>query len=79
MHTTDNCTTDSIIGGIGYPFYVGSLWYYDRKGSEGFPLTGGCVLGLGAALLWTSSGFIQFAYPEEKDKAAVSSPSASFL
>ncbi|KAL2211522.1 hypothetical protein CC79DRAFT_1363819 [Sarocladium strictum] len=59
-----------ILGGIGYPFYLGSLWYYDRVGNEAFPLTGGCVLGLCAALLWTSSGFIQFAYPEEKDKAA---------
>jgi len=28
----------SAIGAIGYPFYVGSLWYYDRGGSEAFPL-----------------------------------------
>ncbi|XXH05712.1 hypothetical protein Hte_012147 [Hypoxylon texense] len=57
------------IGGIGYPFYVGSLWYYDRIGNEAFPLFGGALLGFCAALLWTSSGFIQFAYAEEKDKA----------
>lgn len=31
----------------------------------------GAVLGICAALLWTTSGFIQFAYPEEKNKASV--------
>ena len=31
----------------------------------------GAILGVCAALLWTASGFIQFAYPEEKDKASV--------
>ena len=60
-----------ILGGIGYPLYVGSLWYYDRVGGQAFPLTAGSILGICAALLWTSSGFIQFAYPEEKDKAMV--------
>ncbi|CAG7917678.1 unnamed protein product [Penicillium olsonii] len=57
-----------IIGGICYPLYVGSLWYYDRIGGQEFPLTAGALLGIGAALLWTSSGFIQFAYPEEDQK-----------
>ncbi|CAH0033149.1 unnamed protein product [Clonostachys rhizophaga] len=57
------------LGAIGYPFYVGSLWYYDRGGSLVFPLFSGALLGICAALFWTSSGFIQFAYAEEKDKA----------
>ncbi|KAL4882103.1 MFS general substrate transporter [Aspergillus karnatakaensis] len=57
-----------ILGGIGYPIYVGSLWYYDRVGGQAFPLTGGAILGVCAGLLWTASGFIQFAYPEEHDK-----------
>ncbi|KAK5124766.1 hypothetical protein LTR85_001479 [Meristemomyces frigidus] len=57
------------IGALGYPLYVGSLWYYDRIGVEAFPLFAGAFLGFTAALLWTSSGFIQFAYAEEKDKA----------
>lgn len=34
-------------------------------------MTAGAILGLSAALLWTASGYIQFAYPEEKNKAAV--------
>ncbi|KAF4961810.1 hypothetical protein FSARC_10068 [Fusarium sarcochroum] len=58
-----------VLGGIGYPLYVASLWYYDRVGGQAFPLTSGAILGLCAALLWTASGFIQFAYAEEKDKA----------
>ncbi|KAJ9145453.1 Membrane transporter protein [Pleurostoma richardsiae] len=56
-------------GALGYPFYVGSLWYYDRIGHQAFPLFAGAFLGLTAAMLWTASGFIQFAYAEEKDKA----------
>lgn len=58
------------LGAIGYPIYLGGLWYYDRTGHASFPLAGGAILGVTAALLWTSSGYIQFAYAEEKDKAA---------
>ncbi|EXJ88145.1 hypothetical protein A1O1_05073 [Capronia coronata CBS 617.96] len=57
------------IGAVGYPLYVASLWYYDRVGNEAFPLAAGAILGFCAALLWTASGFIQFAYPTETDKA----------
>ncbi|KAH8699180.1 membrane transporter [Talaromyces proteolyticus] len=56
------------IGAFGYPFYVSGLWYYDARGQEWYPLLGGVVIGLCAGLLWTVSGFIQFAYAEEKDK-----------
>jgi hypothetical protein len=31
----------------------------------------GALLGVTAGLLWTSAGFIQFAYAEEQDKAKV--------
>ncbi|RFU33869.1 hypothetical protein B7463_g2471, partial [Scytalidium lignicola] len=58
-----------MIGGLGYPLYAGSLWAYGEGVSDGFPLFSGAFLGFSAALLWTSSGFIQFAYAEEKDKA----------
>ncbi|PLB47354.1 MFS general substrate transporter [Aspergillus steynii IBT 23096] len=59
----------AVIGAIGYPVYVGSLWYYDRAGGQVFPLLAAALLGICAGLLWTTSGCIQFAYPEEKDKA----------
>ncbi|GME47572.1 putative membrane transporter protein [Neofusicoccum parvum] len=58
-----------LIGSIGYPLYAGSLWYYDRTGHQWFPLLAGFILGFCAACLWTSSGFIQFAYAEESEKA----------
>lgn len=61
-----------LIGSIGYPLYAGSLWYYDRTGHQWFPLLGGFILGFCAACLWTTSGFIQFAYAEESEKAMVS-------
>ncbi|OKP11996.1 hypothetical protein PENSUB_2459 [Penicillium subrubescens] len=56
------------IGAIGYPFYISSLWYYDATGHDWFPLTAGILGGFGAGLLWTVSGFIQFAYAAEADK-----------
>ena len=30
----------SAFGALGYPFYVGSMWYYDRIGHQAFPLFG---------------------------------------
>ncbi|KAJ6140022.1 membrane transporter [Penicillium samsonianum] len=56
------------IGCLGYPIYVASLWYYDATGNQWFPLMAGVLGGAGAGLLWTVSGFIQFAYASEADK-----------
>ncbi|KAF3484377.1 uncharacterized protein GIQ15_03701 [Arthroderma uncinatum] len=58
-----------MIGSIGYPLYVAGLWYYDRTGHSWFPLFSGAVLGSLCGPLWTAAAFIQFAYPQEKDKA----------
>ncbi|KPI45554.1 uncharacterized protein AB675_812 [Cyphellophora attinorum] len=57
-----------LIGCFGYPFYATGLWYFDAKGHQWYPLLGGAILGITAGLLWTAANFIQFAYPEEKDK-----------
>ena len=46
------------VGAFGYPFYVSGLWYYDAQGNEWYPLLGGAVLGITAAMLWTVSGFM---------------------
>ncbi|TQV98594.1 hypothetical protein V2A60_007686 [Cordyceps javanica] len=58
-----------MIGSLGYPLYVGGLWYYDRTGHAWFPLLGGAVLGLTGGFLWSTAAFVQFAYAHEKDKA----------
>ncbi|KAK7533803.1 major facilitator superfamily domain-containing protein [Phyllosticta citribraziliensis] len=58
-----------LLGSIGYPLYAGALWYYDKTAHQWFPLTAGFILGFCAACLWTTSGFIQFAYAEESEKA----------
>ena len=60
-----------MIGSLGYPLYVGGLWYYDRTGHEWFPLFSGAMLGLTAGFLWTAAAYIQFSYAEEKDKGLV--------
>lgn len=60
-----------MIGSIGYPLYVGGLWYYDRTGISWFPLFSGAALGITGGFLWTAAAYIQFAYAEEKDKALV--------
>ncbi|OBT89844.1 hypothetical protein VE02_00785 [Pseudogymnoascus sp. 03VT05] len=57
-----------LIGIFGYPFYIAGLFYYDRTGGEGFPIAGGIVLGLSAPMLWSVSGFIQWAYATEVEK-----------
>ncbi|KAI9741784.1 MAG: hypothetical protein M1834_000170 [Cirrosporium novae-zelandiae] len=56
-------------GCIGYPLYVGSLWYFDRVGNKWFPYFGGAILGVTAGILWTTAGFVQFAYATETEKA----------
>ncbi|KAK4936650.1 hypothetical protein LTR10_022502 [Elasticomyces elasticus] len=58
-----------MIGAFGYPFYITGLWYFDKKGSSGYAITGGCVLGVGAAMLWTVSNYVAFAYGAEHQKA----------
>jgi len=42
--------------------HPGGLWYYDRTGNEVFAIVGGAVLGVGAGLLWTCAGYIEFSY-----------------
>ena len=59
------------LGAFGYPMYVAGLWYYDTTGNSWFPLLAGAILGVSAGWLWTTVGFIQFAYAEEKDKGKV--------
>ncbi|TPX12945.1 uncharacterized protein E0L32_006590 [Thyridium curvatum] len=56
------------IGVAGYPIYVAGLFYYDRTGNEWFPILGGILLGLSAPMLWSASGFIQWAYATEVEK-----------
>ncbi|KAL6251790.1 hypothetical protein RBB50_002000 [Rhinocladiella similis] len=58
-----------MFGAIGYPLYVGGLWYFDRQGHNWFPYLGGAILGVTAGCLWTACGFIQFAYAQEDEKA----------
>jgi len=61
-----------MIGSVGYPLYVGGLWYYDRSGNSWFPLFSGAVLGCTSGCLWTAAAYVQFTYAEEKHKALVS-------
>lgn len=56
------------IGAVGYPIYIGALFYYDRTGNEWSPILGGALLGLSAPMLWSVSGFIQWAYATEAEK-----------
>ncbi|KIX09740.1 uncharacterized protein Z518_00821 [Rhinocladiella mackenziei CBS 650.93] len=58
-----------MFGAVGYPLYVGGLWYFDRVGNAWFPYFGGAILGVTAGCLWTAAGFIQFAYAQEDEKA----------
>jgi hypothetical protein len=51
-----------------FPLFIGGLWYYDNSDHSWFAIMGGVIGGMSAGLLWTVSGFIQFAYAEENKK-----------
>ncbi|KAH8422534.1 uncharacterized protein LDX57_000288 [Aspergillus melleus] len=57
-----------VFGTLGYPIYVGSLWYFSNTGNLWFPIFGGAILGLTAVHLWTAAGFIAFSYATEDKK-----------
>jgi MFS family permease len=59
-----------LISTFGYPFFVGSFWYFDARGGLWFPCLAAAVLGFCAALLWTAAGYIAFSYPEENKKGS---------
>lgn len=65
-----------MLASLGYPLYVGGLWYYDKSGNTWFVYLSGVVSGLSASFLWTTCAYIQFCYPEEDKKAQVSQRSS---
>ncbi|OJJ63014.1 hypothetical protein ASPSYDRAFT_86662 [Aspergillus sydowii CBS 593.65] len=56
------------LGVLGYPLFAGGLWYFDVSGNAWFAIFGAAMNGIGAGLLFTAAGFVQFAYAEEKEK-----------
>lgn len=57
-----------MIGTLGYPLYVGGLWYYDNTGNSWFPLFAGAVLGALSGVLWTCVYMVAYAYADESQK-----------
>ncbi|KAK5028879.1 hypothetical protein LTS07_006259 [Exophiala sideris] len=57
-----------LLGMIGYPLYVGGMWYYDRTGITWFPLFGGAMIGLSVGVLLTCAGMIAFSYSTERTR-----------
>jgi hypothetical protein len=51
------------VASLGYPVYIATLWVYQLHGHIAIPIAGAAILGCCAALLWTSSTFISYAYP----------------
>ncbi|BGP58044.1 hypothetical protein JCM8202_001717 [Rhodotorula sphaerocarpa] len=50
------------LGAAGYTLYIGSLLSYNINGNGAFVIASGAILGLCAALLWTSQGSLTLAY-----------------
>lgn len=59
-----------LIGTLGYPIYVGSLWYFTNTANEWFPIAAGAFLGLSANLLWTAGAYISFSYSTEGSRGS---------
>ncbi|ETS75937.1 hypothetical protein PFICI_12881 [Pestalotiopsis fici W106-1] len=55
---------------LGYPLFIGSLWYFDLTGRIWFPIFAGAFVGFCGACLWTTAGFMANAYAEESEKGA---------
>jgi uncharacterized membrane protein YgdD (TMEM256/DUF423 family) len=41
---------------LGYPLFIGSLWYFDLTGRIWFPIFSGVFVGFCGACLWTTAG-----------------------
>lgn len=63
-----------MLGAAGYPLYIGGLWYFDRSGHSWFVYLSGVLNGISGAFLWTTAAYIQFSYPEERQKGTVGCP-----
>ena len=68
-----------LIGSLGYPIYVGSLWYFTNTGHQWFPIAAGAFLGLCANLLWTAGAYISFSYSTEGNRGSFISVQWGFL
>ncbi|KAL2434948.1 putative membrane protein C6F6.04c [Exophiala dermatitidis] len=56
------------LGVLGYVIYVGSLWYFDQTGKQGFPIFAGVCIGISAGLIFVTMGYIAMSYSEEQDR-----------
>lgn len=59
-----------LIGTLGYPVFVGSLWYFTNTAHQWFPIAAGAFLGLCANLLWTAAAYIAFSYSTEAQRGS---------
>jgi MFS family permease len=48
--------------------YVGSLWYFDQVGKEGFPIAAGVLVGISSGLIFVTMGYIANSYSEEENR-----------
>ena len=44
------------------------MWYFEEIGHVAFPTVAGAVIGIGAGMTFITAGYIQVAYPDEKEK-----------
>ncbi|OAA59178.1 Major facilitator superfamily domain, general substrate transporter [Niveomyces insectorum RCEF 264] len=58
----------TVIGGIGYPVYVGGYWYFGENGKLAYPIAGAVILGATCTLIQSSMSYISIAYAEERHK-----------
>ncbi|KAJ5812677.1 hypothetical protein N7474_008978 [Penicillium riverlandense] len=56
------------LGVLGYIIYVGSLWYFDRTGNEGFPIFAAVAIGISAGCLFCTMGYISMSYSMEQER-----------
>ncbi|KAH8701808.1 hypothetical protein BGW36DRAFT_289358 [Talaromyces proteolyticus] len=58
------------LGVVGYMIYIGSLWYFDKTGHEGFPIFAAVAIGISAGCLFCTMGYISMSYSEERERGS---------
>ncbi|KAJ1645158.1 hypothetical protein LPJ64_003226 [Coemansia asiatica] len=53
---------------LTYALYTGSYIYYNDTGNGVLTIVAGCILGIGAGILWTAQGVVMVSYPADAEK-----------
>ena len=66
------------IGVLTYVVYVGSLWYFDEIGHQGFPIAAGVIIGIGAGMVFITRAISNWRTQRRKKRDSTSPRSSIY-